>query len=113
MHPTYEALREVNDIVHGCMMYTERAETAAVLRGTSRVTAKQHCQYTTWVDIHNAPEKASHSFRIACDKSAVSLLESGEQHHIKAIIIISSSKVPGGIKRSRDLEEGGGAGPSS
>ena len=36
------------------MVYTERAETAAVSRGTSHVTTKQRCKYTTWVDIQNA-----------------------------------------------------------
>ena len=54
MYPTYEALHEVNDIVHGCMVYTERAEAAAVSRGTSHVTTKQRCKYTTSVEIHNA-----------------------------------------------------------
>ena len=31
------------DMAHGCMVYTERAETAAVSRGTSHVTTKQRC----------------------------------------------------------------------
>ena len=37
-----------HDIVHGCMVYTESAEMAAVLRGTSHVTnnAVLH-KYTT------------------------------------------------------------------
>ena len=39
------------DIVHGCMVYTERAETAAVSRGTSHVTTKQRCKYITSMDI--------------------------------------------------------------
>ena len=38
-------------MVHGCMVYTERAEMTAVLRGTSHVTVKQRCKYTTAVDI--------------------------------------------------------------
>ena len=40
--------------------------------------------------IQNAVEKKSysHSFRIASDKSTVSLLESGEQRYIKAIIVV-------------------------
>ena len=33
------------------MVHTERAETAAVSRGTSHVTTKQRCKYTTSVDI--------------------------------------------------------------
>ena len=32
-------------------MDTERAKMAAVSHGTSRVTCKQHCKYTTWVEI--------------------------------------------------------------
>ena len=41
-------------MVRGCMVYTERAETAAVCRGTSYVTTKQRFKYTTSVDIENA-----------------------------------------------------------
>ena len=40
--------------MHDCTVYTERAETAAVSRGTSHVTTEQHCRYTTSVDIQNA-----------------------------------------------------------
>ena len=90
-------------MVHGCMVYTERAETTAVSRGTSHVTTKQRCKYTNSVGIQNAllidfccltsteglckraTVSDSHSFRIACDKSAVSLLESGDLLHTKAI----------------------------
>ena len=43
------------DMMHGCMVYTERAEMATVSRGTSHVTVKQRCkQYTTSADIQNA-----------------------------------------------------------
>ena len=43
------------DMVHGCMVYTDRAETAAVSRVTSYVTTKQRCtEYTTWVHIQTA-----------------------------------------------------------
>ena len=31
------------NMVHGCMVSTERAEMAAVSRGTSHATTKQHC----------------------------------------------------------------------
>ena len=41
------------DMVHGCMVYTELAETAVVSRGTSHVTTKQRCKHTTHVDIEN------------------------------------------------------------
>ena len=70
------------DMVHGCMVYTERAETAAVSRGTSHVTIKQRCKYTTSADVESKTryknkiyKKASHSFSITCDMSTVSLLE--------------------------------------
>ena len=52
-------------MVHGCMVYTERAETAAVSRGTSHVSAK----YTILVDIQNRTIKTSHSRRITCERS--------------------------------------------
>ena len=58
--------------VHGCMVYTKRAEMAAVSRGTSHVTTQNA---VTLVDIKNALYKASHSFRTTYDNSAVSLLE--------------------------------------
>ena len=42
-------------MVHGCMVYTGRAETAAVSRVTSHVTTKQRCtEYTTWVHTQTA-----------------------------------------------------------
>ena len=60
------------DMVHG-LVHTERAETAAVSRGTSHVTTKQRCKYTTSVDIQNALQwdrkNDSRSSRITCDKS--------------------------------------------
>ena len=34
-----------------CVMYTECVEVAAVSHDTSQVTTKQHCNYTTLVDI--------------------------------------------------------------
>ena len=41
-------------MVHNCMMYTERANMAAVLSGTSHVRIKQRHNYTTWVNIQSA-----------------------------------------------------------
>ena len=38
-------------MAHGCTVYTEHAQTAAVSRGTSHITTKQRCNYTTSVDI--------------------------------------------------------------
>ena len=52
------ALREV--MWHGEWLYsvhTQHTETAAVSRGTSHVTTKQCCKYTTWLDIRNALKK--------------------------------------------------------
>ena len=42
--------------VHGAwfMVYTEPAEPAAVLRGTSHVTTKQRCKYATSFNIQKA-----------------------------------------------------------
>ena len=81
------------------MVYIECAKTAGISHGTSHVIGEQSCKYTTWVDIQNAPQKASHLFkitlapyvsltsedskpqiiiRITCDTRAVSLLVSGQ-----------------------------------
>ena len=66
-------------MVHDCMGYTERAETASVSRSTRHITTKQLCKYTTSADIQNALLKSDrYSFRITCDKSALSLLENGK-----------------------------------
>ena len=66
------------DMVHGCMV-CERAETAAVASGTSHVTTKQRCKHTTSVDIQNMLQKETVThLKITYEKSAASLLESGE-----------------------------------
>ena len=62
MHLTYVALHEA-DMVHGCKVYTERAEMAAVSRGTSHVSTP-----LGWI-LKNALEKASHPCRITCERS--------------------------------------------
>jgi len=62
---------------------------AAVSRGTSHVTTKQRCEQATSVDIQKRAIKSSHSFRMTCDKNAVSLIENGEYRCIKA----TSSKI--------------------
>ena len=56
----YMALHEMtsHDMVHSCMVYTERAKIAAVLCSTSHVTVKQHCKYTTTVDIQKRTIKS-------------------------------------------------------
>ena len=45
------------DMVYGCMVYTEHAKMATVSGGTSHITTKQCCNYTTWVDISNRTVK--------------------------------------------------------
>ena len=40
-------------MMHSCSVYTERAEMAAVSRGTGHVTTKQRCKCTTLADIHS------------------------------------------------------------
>ena len=40
-------------MVHGYVVYTDRAEMAAVSRGTSPVTTKRRCKGTSLVDIQN------------------------------------------------------------
>ena len=46
-------------MVHGCMAYTDLAETTAVSCGTSHVTTKQRFKYITGVDIRNELQKAA------------------------------------------------------
>ena len=58
--------------VPGYMVYTEHAEMATVSCGTSHVKTKKHCTTTSKCAI----KSYRHSFRITCDKSAASLLES-------------------------------------
>ena len=45
------------DMVHGCKVYTERTKMAAISRGTSHVTTRQFCKYTTWVNSQNTLSK--------------------------------------------------------
>ena len=52
MHLTYVALPE-SDMVHSCMVYTERAEMAAVSCGTTHAS-----KYTTSVDIQKHTVKS-------------------------------------------------------
>jgi len=48
---SYVTTMKWRDMVHGWMVYTEGGEMAAVSRGTSHVTIKQRCKYTTSVGI--------------------------------------------------------------
>ena len=61
-------------MVHGCMVYTERAEMAAVSRGTSHASA---VSTPTSVDIQKRAKKKLVS-HVESHASAVSLLEGGE-----------------------------------
>ena len=54
IHPIYVVLHEV---VWHAAWYTERAKMAAISSGTSHVTTKQHCKYTTLVDIQTCYKK--------------------------------------------------------
>ena len=67
-------------MVHGCMVYTERAEMAAVSCGTSNASAV----------VHHFGEYSKTRYKklfthVESHASAVSLLNSGEQPYIKAI----------------------------
>ena len=76
-------------MVHGCNGTC--AETAAVSRGTSHVTTKQRCKYTTSVDIQKrAVAIVTRSESYSTVQRAVSLLGSRKQRHIKTVIIYSS-----------------------
>ena len=50
-------------MVHGCMVYTERAEMATVSRGTSHVRTKP----LWWILPKTRYKSYNHSLRIACD----------------------------------------------
>ena len=53
-------------MVRGCMVYTERAEMAAVSRGASHASAVSTS--LRWI-VKNALQKAIRSCRIACERS--------------------------------------------
>ena len=55
----------------------KRVEVAAVSSGTSNVRTKQRSNYTTSVNIQSALQlkRYNHSFKVTCDKSAVSVRE--------------------------------------
>ena len=69
-----------SDIVHGCMVYTERAETAVVLCGTSHASAVS--TPVRWVFKTSYKKLVTH---VESHASAASLLDSGESRYIKAI----------------------------
>ena len=67
-------------MVHGCMVYTERAEMAAVSCGTSHASAVVH-----HFGGYSKTRYKKLFTHVESDASAVSLLNSGEQRYIKAI----------------------------
>ena len=71
-------------MVHGCMVYTERAEVAAVSCGTSRASAVS--TPLRWTFKKRAIKIFKKLFtHVESHASAVSVLESGEQSCIKEI----------------------------
>ena len=76
-------------MVHGFVVYTECAETAAVSCGTSHSSA---VNTPLSVDIQKTRYKKLVT-RVEKHASAMSLLEIGEQRYINAIIIIMLSTI--------------------
>ena len=66
------------------MVYTERAEMAAVSHGTSHVTVKERCKYNHFGGYSKTRYKKLVT-HVESRASAVSLFESGEWCYIKAI----------------------------
>jgi len=66
MHTPYVCGFAWSDMVHGCMVYTERAEMAAVSCGTSHASTVS--TPLRWI-FKNALYKAIHSCRITCEHS--------------------------------------------
>ena len=60
-------------MAHGCTVYTERAQTAAVSRGTSHITTTQRCEYTTSVEMQKRAIKKPVT-HLESHTSAVSML---------------------------------------
>ena len=56
-----------SDMVHGCIVYTERAETAADSCGTSHASAVS--TPLRWIFKKTCHKKAIHSCRITCERS--------------------------------------------
>ena len=74
-------------LVHYCMVYTERAPKRQQLHVAPDMTQPNSVVSTPlrWI-LKSALQKVySHSFKTTCNKSAVSLLESGEYRYIKKI----------------------------
>ena len=83
---------ELRDMVHGCMVYTERAETATVSRGTSHVKTKQRSKYTSSVAIVKTRYEKRHALthlesqatnaQRVCSRAENSVTQKIERHHL-------------------------------
>ena len=75
-----------SNMVYGCMMYTEHAETAAVSRGTSHASTVS--TPLRWI-FKNMLQKASHSCRITCEcmettwEQRIVLYKSNQQQQVQ------------------------------
>ena len=76
------------------MVYTERADVAAVSCGTSHSTAV--CTPLRWI-FKNAPLKANHSCRITCERSE----SAGEQLSVLTVISVFSEAESGKLVAGR------------
>ena len=81
-------------MVHGCMVYTERAETAAVSCGTSHVSAVS--TPLRWI-VKNVLENVIHSGRITRERS-----EYARERRIE--LTNKKNGIPGFQTRSKDQE---------
>ena len=85
-------LLKLRDMVHGCMVYTERAETATVSRGTSHVKTKQRSKYTSSVAIVKTRYEKRHALthlesqatnaQRVCSRAENSVTQKIERHHL-------------------------------
>ena len=79
-----------SDMVNACMVYTERAETAAVSCGTSHASAVS--TPLRWI-FKNALWKTSHSCRITCERSESDPEHKSDQHFLSLPLILGSVNV--------------------
>ena len=80
IHPSYVALHEVT--CHGAWLYgvhrTRRDGSSFTWHQPCKNQTALHVHHFGWYSKRAITISDSHSFRIACEKSSVSLLESGE-----------------------------------
>ena len=83
-------------MVHGCMVYTERAETTAVSRGTSHVK-NQAALYVHHFGSYSKRfiKSLSHTFSITCATKAQWVCSRAENSAISNINAISNIYLPG------------------